>query len=142
MRSLENNIVEVELRRALGAAGCGIVRPPGYVEPRSRTEIPRYDPHLGQPPQLIQLLNEVNIRTGISMMELKSPRRFAKVVRARMIFYMLAKTTTPRSLHQIAKVVDRDHSTVLHGIQCVERDRARFEPELSQLIEACGGEAP
>ncbi|MEN6302287.1 MAG: helix-turn-helix domain-containing protein [Armatimonadia bacterium] len=72
---------------------------------------------------------------GVSITDLRSERRHAKSVRARQIYFFVARKLTPRSLPAIGREAgDRDHSTVLHGVRKVEAKRAHFEPELSQIL--------
>ncbi len=63
--------------------------------------------------------------TGLSRAELVSPRRSARVARARQLAMYLARELTPLSLTEIARGFDRDHSTVLHAIRAVS---SRLEP--------------
>lgn len=131
-------LVESDLRAALRKAGCGIIRrrvaelivpvaPPPTPLPRRLTKEPR----------LRDLLRYVADQTQIGVKDLVSPRRLRSVVRARMIFYALAKRLTSHSIVGIGKACGgRDHSTVLHGIACTVTDPQRFEPELSRLLEA------
>jgi chromosomal replication initiator protein len=57
--------------------------------------------------------------------ELLSPRRSAKVARARQVAMYLARELTPLSLAEIARGFGRDHTTVLHAIRVVGE---RLEP--------------
>lgn len=55
--------------------------------------------------------------TKVSKNELRSHRRFPRLVRSRFIVYLLCVRLTSASFVQIGMWVgDRDHSTVLHGI--------------------------
>lgn len=127
------NIVEIELRNALAAAGCGIVR----RRPDAESVVPDPVAANGTPPKLMQLLRAVSLRTGYTIMDLRSPRRFHDLVRARMIYYAVARHVTGRSMPQIGESCGgRDHSTVLHGLRRVETAPQDFEPELSELMAA------
>lgn len=127
------NIVDIELGRQLAMAGCGIVRRPQG----GNTPPPEPVAANGTPPSLMRLLQAVSMRTGWSIIDMRSPRRFRDLVRARMIYYELARRVTGRSMPQIGRSLGgRDHSTVLHGLRRVARDRGEFEPELSELLAA------
>jgi hypothetical protein len=55
---------------------------------------------------------------GISVIEIDSPRRTAKVVQPRQIAMYLAKQLTPRSFPDIGRKFGmRDHTTVLHAVR-------------------------
>ena len=62
---------------------------------------------------------------GVSRQDLLSPRRTARVSRARQLAMYLARDLTSLSLAQIAREFDRDHTTVLHAIRTVS---SRLEP--------------
>lgn len=58
---------------------------------------------------------------GITMADLKSARRTAKVVGARQVAMYLAKTLTGRSLPEVGRRFGgRDHTTVLHAVRKIE----------------------
>lgn len=57
----------------------------------------------------------------MTLAELRSPRRTAKVVRARQIAMYLAKKLTEQSLPEIGRRFGgRDHTTVLHAVRKME----------------------
>lgn len=88
-------------------------------------------------PPLDAIMRAVSITTKVPLVELKSERRFAPAARARAIYYYCARELTPKSLPAIGRSCGgRDHSTILHGIQKVQGNRAAFEPELSTVIDA------
>lgn len=131
------NSTEAELRMALAAAGCGILRmvPPARLghSPGTADLVPAGN----APPKLMQLLRAVSLSTGVSVLDLRSPRRFHRIVRARMIYYALARKLTARGTPQIGQVCGgRDHSTVMHGLRRVRDEPEEFEPELSELLAA------
>lgn len=125
--------LERELSQALAAAGCGIVR----HRPQDLVALPSLTLPSGPIPKLLALQRAVAMRTGFTLMDIQSARRFHKLARARMIFYALARRVTGYSMPQIAKSCgNRDHSTILHGLWKVETRPDLFEPELSELATA------
>lgn len=73
-------------------------------------------------------------RFNISMNELESSRRLAKIVRPRQICFYLARKLTARSLPEIGRRLGgKDHTTVLHGSRVIEQ-RISEDPELAQTI--------
>lgn len=132
-------LAESEIKSALAAARCGIVKvprnykpvvPPDDVRDWLMLATQRY-------PTLAVLLQAVSIRCGVSVQEIKSPRRNRKVVRARQIFMALAKFLTSYSFPQIGRACGgKDHSTVMHGCAMVAAKPEYFEPEFSDLRAA------
>ena len=158
-----NPQIEKEIQAGLAAAGCGIMRwksPHGAaasVTAEAAAQAPAA-PMLPKPrdwlfvaseggtaPSLALLIYVVSLRTGIGVMDIKSPRRAIHIVRARMIFMALARHVANRTLPQIGNFCGgRDHSTVLHSLWKVETYPERFQPELGELLAAFrrGQEAP
>ena len=85
-------------------------------------------------PSMRDLLEAVVSVTGVSSLCIKSPRRYVRIVRARMILIYLARSMTSKSFPQIGKFLNRDHTTALHGFKKVDESRDRYEPELSRVI--------
>lgn len=131
-----------EIVQALAAAGCGILRrrvpiPAATNGSRSAAIVREVLADQKGEPKLAALLTVVALRTGLSRAEIISPRRDKALVRARMIFYRLAKEFTAKSLPAIGRACgDRDHSTIIHGMRMVEEQPERFEPELSEILTA------
>lgn len=71
---------------------------------------------------------------GISVCELTSDRRFRKVARPRQIAMYLSKQLTPKSLPAIGRHFNRDHTTVMHAIDTIDRLRTQDET-LDQHVE-------
>lgn len=130
-------LAESEIKSALAAARCGIRRTPGE-KPAGRP--PERDWLLvasQNNPTLQRLLLATSLRTGVSVVELRSQRRNKQIVRARMIFMALAKQLTSYSLPQIGRWVGgKDHSTVLHAIRTVAENNDYFQPEFGELRKA------
>ena len=59
---------------------------------------------------------------NISVKEMQSSRRARTVARPRQIAMYLAKQLTSRSLPEIGRKFDRDHTTVMHGIEKIENE--------------------
>ena len=71
----------------------------------------------------------------VSRAELCSRRRIPSLVRARQLGMYVARNSTDRSLAEIARSFDRDHSTVLHSIRTIEK---QLEPgsDVHRALEA------
>ena len=127
--------VEAEIIEALRAAGCGIIRRPIPVEPAEKQPNQHTMPRAPLGRDLKTILRLVGDVCKISATELASERRHKPTCRARHIFYYVAREISPASLPTIGRACgNRDHSTVLHGIDKVTHDMGSFEPELSQVM--------
>lgn len=91
----------------------------------------------GEAPSLRMILLAVEEQTVVHLRDMLGLFRFPEVVRARHIYFWLARELTKRSLIDIGMACGgKHHTTVLHAIAKVEAKRAYFEPELSQLLKA------
>lgn len=139
------NIADLELSRALAAAGCGILRRPKVERPAhgDRDWLIVATKGSDQGISLSSIVHAVSEVTAIGRAELKSPRRRRDVVRARMIYYAVARQITSHSLPTIGRAIGgKDHSTIMHGLARVEEDRPYFEPHLSRVLAALGRGGP
>ena len=72
---------------------------------------------------------------NISVKEMHSSRRARNVARPRQIAMYLAKQLTSRSLPEIGRKFDRDHTTVMHAVRKVE-ELIIEEPSLAEHVDA------
>lgn len=72
---------------------------------------------------------------NISVKEMQSSRRARNVARPRQIAMYLAKQLTSRSLPEIGRKFDRDHTTVMHAVRKVE-ELIVEDASMSESIEA------
>ena len=77
-------------------------------------------------PTVVAIQEAVCSVLGVSRDDLLSPKRTARVTRARQLAMYLARDLTSLSLAQIARQFKRDHSTVLHAVRAVSR---RLDPD-------------
>lgn len=76
---------------------------------------------------------------GVSMIDICSARRARQATDARHVCFWLAKQLTELSLPTIGRLIGyRDHTTVLHGVNKVERLR-HLQPELNRELEEIEG---
>jgi hypothetical protein len=82
---------------------------------------------------------------GVTVQEIDSDGRIAKVVRARQVVMYLAKKLSRLSLTEIGRRIGgRDHSTVIHGASKIERlleTDAKLRREVESLQARIGGAA-
>lgn len=91
-------------------------------------------------PSLPSILEAVGAVTRISVRELVSPIRDRRLVRARFVYFWVARTLTTKSILQIGKYCGgRDHSTVLSGLHQVERDLAQYEERIAAVSLCISG---
>jgi hypothetical protein len=83
-----------------------------------------------------RIITAVAKRFKLHPAELRSPRRMTELVEARSIVAYFGRTLLRQSLNQIGRNLgDRDHTTILHGIQKVEH-KMIVDPEFGQTIAA------
>jgi len=71
----------------------------------------------------------------VTMIDLVSPRRTARVVRPRRVVMFLARTHTTRSLPEIGRLLGgKDHTTVLHGVRSIS-ERLETDTALHRDID-------
>lgn len=148
MTKIQYTPAQSEIIKALMAAGCGIVKRetpkdeapaigalPGLPSAKAVQSILSLQE--GRPePSLGLLLSMVAVEFRIPIPGLRSARRHKATVRARQAYFFIAKELTTRSLQQIGRAAgNKDHSTVLHGINKVAARREAFEPELSAILK-------
>lgn len=83
-----------------------------------------------------EIQRKVAERYNIRLNEMMSKRRERSVARPRQIAMYLAKHLTTKSLPDIGRAFNRDHTTVLHGIKAVEELRLKdplFKEETDDL---------
>ena len=85
-------------------------------------QLPCRPPAPPRPPTVRNIVAEVAAFHTITADQILSPNRTHRIVRPRQIACYLAKNLTKLSLSQIGtRIGGRDHTTVLHSIQKVER---------------------
>ncbi|HAW34035.1 MAG TPA: chromosomal replication initiator protein DnaA, partial [Alphaproteobacteria bacterium] len=75
-------------------------------------------------------------RYNIRVSEMTSKRRERSVARPRQIAMYLAKNLTTKSLPDIGRAFDRDHTTVIHAVKTIEEmclKDAAFKAEVDSL---------
>jgi hypothetical protein len=94
-------------------------------------------------PTINQVLDAVSRHYAIPRMALISARRTRNITRPRQISYFLAKKLTGRSFPEIGRRCGgRDHTSVIHGVQLIERLRAvdpLLESDLHAIASSLGG---
>lgn len=83
-----------------------------------------------------EIQQKVAERYGIRVSEMQSKRRERTVARPRQVAMYLAKALTPRSLPEIGRKFDRDHTTVIHAVRKIEEmmeTDASFRSEIESL---------
>ena len=97
--------------------------------------------------RLIDIQNLVAKHYGITRHDILSQRRQNKITMPRQVAYWLSKTTTLMSYSQIGRRFGpRDHTTIMHGVQKIERMmqsdenlRAEVEGLKNQIMEKQNG---
>ncbi len=83
------------------------------------------------------ILNRVSAARDISPAMIRGPRRWASIVRARHEVAWLLRQHTAMSYPEIGRLLDRDHSSVMHGVRCIAAAVAlseEYRAELDQIV--------
>jgi len=75
---------------------------------------------------------------NVSIEEVQSKSRLLTIVKARHIYFYIANLSTEKSLEEIGKIINRDHSTVIHGknkIQDKKQNSTKTNKEVQEIIE-------
>jgi chromosomal replication initiator protein len=79
----------------------------------------------------IKVLVAGEFRTTVA--HLIGPQRYRRLVRARQVAMWLARRTTAHSLPQIGWAFDRDHTTIMHGVEKVDEIMER-DPAFAAMV--------
>jgi chromosomal replication initiator protein len=91
-------------------------------------------------PKMCDVMKAVSKLTGISVADIRSPRRIRRITDARMIFYIAAKRLTSCSLPQIGRFVGyRDHSSVLHGVRKMDANPHARDAAMAKVVDILEG---
>jgi hypothetical protein len=87
-------------------------------------------------PTIKEIRKCVSKHFNVSMNDLESSRRIAKIVLPRQIGFYLARRLTTQSLPEIGRRFGgKDHTTVLHGSRVIER-KISEDPKLAETVAA------
>jgi len=68
------------------------------------------------------ILSTVTNYYGVSIEDIKGKCRKRKIVKPRQIIMFLLRTKARMVLSDIGEVLNRDHTTVIHSITCIQND--------------------
>ena len=68
------------------------------------------------------ILNTVSNYYGVSIEDIKGKCRKRKIVKPRQIIMFLLRTKARMVLSDIGDVLNRDHTTVIHSITCIQNE--------------------
>ena len=81
-----------------------------------------------------EIQTAVTKKFNISMAQILSPERTQSIVTPRQLAMYIARKFTTKSLPEIAKLFDKTHATIIHGVRNIEK-RIDVEPELKKSLE-------
>jgi hypothetical protein len=70
--------------------------------------------------QIMQLADIISAVCDVQWERIISPDRHHDIVIARQLFYVFARRRYKQTLVQIAKLLNRDHTTVIYGIESID----------------------
>jgi len=68
------------------------------------------------------ILNTVTNYYGVSIEDIKGKCRKRRIVKPRQVIMFLLRTKARMVLSDIGEVMNRDHTTVIHSITCIQND--------------------
>ena len=74
----------------------------------------------------------------LNIIDFVNERRSTDMVQCRQACMYIMKKLTKASYPMIGNILNRDHTTIVHGIKCVERNTAKFAHLVDPLIAALG----
>lgn len=77
-------------------------------------------------------------KSRVGIRDIMSHSRRWSVTDPRHVAWWLCRRHLPRTYHQMARYFDRDHATVINGVQRIER--MRNYPHIAALIQECENE--
>lgn len=81
------------------------------------------------------ILNDITLKTGFTLAELKSKGRERELVKFRYFYFKRAREKTKMSLSKISAKVNRDHASALHGINKVDTERLQHGTLLDEYYK-------
>ena len=89
---------------------------------------------------LQNILEFISEHYGVSENSIKSKSRKDEVVKARHAYFYIAYKTSRKGLAEIGRLVNRDHTTVIHGMRKIEGEIDIYQDtflEFKELKEKC-----
>ncbi len=100
-------------------------------------------PEAPPPPKMAAILAAVSKVRDIPVTELRSPRRNRRLAEARWLFWWFCVEYTEQSYPQIARFVNKDHSSVYNGAMKVRTSMAEYADDINSVnILVNGGTLP
>jgi chromosomal replication initiator protein len=84
-------------------------------------------------PEIERIKELVAAQFRTTVRHLSGPQRYRRLVRARQVAMWLARNTTSHSLPEIGWAFERDHTTVMHGIEKVDEIMGN-DPAFAALV--------
>lgn len=81
-----------------------------------------------------QVISVVESVTGHTVEEMKTASRKQPLVFSRYMMMRMLRSRTSMSLNQVGKMLGRDHSTVLYGIE-VSDNLLKFDPQFKRIYK-------
>lgn len=81
-----------------------------------------------------EIQNAICNKFGITMAQLLSSERTQSLVTPRQLAMYISRKHTAKSLPEIAKMFDKSHATILHGVKSIKK-HLETEPDLRESLE-------
>ena len=135
-------LVERRLREQRRKPAIERVEPPKLPEPKPKLVKPRPAEPLEPKPISIGQMTVIGIvarHYGVRPEDVVGPRRLRMFVTPRQVAAYVSRELLKRSSPQIGRKLNRDHSTILHAIERIERE-AVSDPGLRAKLDDIMGE--
>ena len=93
-------------------------------------------PAINRDVQIKNIIKAVAHRFDLVPLDILGDRRTTNFVRPRQIAMAVAKRTTIQSFEEIGRRFNRDHSTIVHGVNKIETKIAAGDAELGKLVDS------
>jgi chromosomal replication initiation ATPase DnaA len=94
-------------------------------------------------PSLTAILKAVSEARGVSILDFRSVRRTRDLAKARWLYCWYCVEYTMKSYPQIARFINKDHSTVYYGAEKVNSSKAEYAADIASVdILLNGGKLP
>lgn len=84
---------------------------------------------------IYNILYFIEVTLNISQEQLNSDSRETEIVKARRLFFNMAKEYTKESLTNIGDMVSKDHSTVLYGLKKMQEFKDTGDSEWDEYVQ-------
>jgi hypothetical protein len=125
-----DNLIQIKKYKAREA---GIIL--GIIKVAPKQSIMTLEEYKVPKGELGEILQAVSTVTGIPCEDIGGLSRKTRIMRARLVFYYVAKTYCRHSYPKIGEAIGRDHATVHSGCATVRDNSEAFSPTIRRVLD-------